>query len=96
MGPLISTNLGAKFVPITYTMEGKTRRVTIPDVLEMNIEGVAGANREEPAYLDNVAHPVSTRLATAKGTGTTYRDHGMTWDNTGRNGHYAPFRWQGP
>ena len=99
LGPLITTNLGAKFVPIQYSGDGKTRRVTIPDVLDMNVEGLAGANPDEAIYLDNVGHPVQpvgSRLAIAQGTRTTFEDHGFTWDNTGRNGNYAPFSWQGP
>jgi hypothetical protein len=26
-------------------------------------------------------------------SGNTYSDHGMHWDNSGKNGHYAPIRW---
>jgi hypothetical protein len=26
-------------------------------------------------------------------SGSTWSDHGMRWDNSGRNGHYAPIRW---
>lgn len=92
---LTTTNLGVKFVPIHYSADGMKRQVAIPDVLEMNIEGVAGAKRDEPAYLDNVSHPANTRLATAKGTHTTFKDHGWSWDNTGKNGHYAPINWSG-
>ena len=25
--------------------------------------------------------------------GSTFTDHGMRWDNSGKNGHYAPIRW---
>ena len=45
---------------------------------------------------DNVNHPVSSRLAAARATRGTYRDHGFAWDNTGRNGHYSSFVWTGP
>jgi hypothetical protein len=46
--------------------------------------------------LTHTGHPVSATLALAKGTQSTYTDHGMQWDNTGRNGHYASFAWQWP
>ena len=26
-------------------------------------------------------------------TGSTFADHGMRWDNSGKNGHYAPISW---
>jgi hypothetical protein len=46
--------------------------------------------------LKSTGHPVNTDLYLAKGTASTYTDHGMTWDNTDRNGHYAPFDWHWP
>ena len=46
--------------------------------------------------LENVGHPVSSTLTMARGTASTYTDHGMSWDNTGKNGHYAAFDWQWP
>ena len=32
-------------------------------------------------------------LVMAKGTSNTYKDHGMDWPNTGKNGYYAQFQW---
>ena len=33
-------------------------------------------------------------LALAVGEeGSTYSDYGMSWDNSGKNGHYAPIDW---
>ena len=47
-------------------------------------------------WIDNVRHPVSSRLAAARATRMTYRDHGFVWNNIGRNGHYSAFVWSGP
>jgi hypothetical protein len=43
----------------------------------------------------NIDHPVSPdKLAFAVGApGNIFNDHGMRWDNSGKNGHYAPIRW---
>lgn len=42
------------------------------------------------------AHPFASKIAFAVGTsGSTFSDHGMTWDNSGKNGHYAPISWSG-
>jgi hypothetical protein len=40
----------------------------------------------------NTGHPVSPdKLAFAMGApGDTFTDHAMRWDNSGKNGHYAP------
>jgi hypothetical protein len=41
-----------------------------------------------------IGHPVADKLALAVGTkGSTFADHGMRWDNSRRNGHYAPISW---
>jgi hypothetical protein len=88
--------LGLSFVPITYKMEGKTRSVTIPNIIDFNIEGIQARGQEDVMTLTNTAHPVSASLALAQGTRNTYTDHGMHWDNTGRNGHYAAFDWKWP
>ncbi len=88
--------LGIGYVPISYTMEGTTRRVTIPNIIDFNVEGIQARGRGEVMTLTNTAHPVSATLALARGTGSTYTDHGMQWDNTGKNAHYASFAWQWP
>jgi hypothetical protein len=43
----------------------------------------------------NIGHPVSPdKMAMAVGaTGNTYNDHGMRWDNSGKNAFYASIRW---
>jgi len=43
----------------------------------------------------NLGHPVSPdRMGIAVGArGNTYSDHGMRWDNSGKNGLYASIRW---
>lgn len=93
---MTETFLGTRYVPITYAQARKTRRVTIPGVIDFNIEGIQARGRDEVMMLTNTGHPVSATLALARGTKSTYSDHGMTWDNTGRNGHFAPFDWQWP
>ena len=63
----------------------------IPGLIDMNVEAITGAD-DEIVWLENVFHPVARRLSAARGTATSIRDHGFSWDNTGRNGHFAPFR----
>jgi hypothetical protein len=60
------------------------------------VEGLQARGQQEVLTLTNTAHPVSASLALAHGTQSTYTDHGMQWDNTGKNAHYAAFHWQWP
>jgi hypothetical protein len=94
--PFIATNLGAKKVPIKYRVDGKKHSVEIPDIMHMAVEPLP-ALREGEEIWASTGHPVNPdRLAFAAGTrGSVYNDHGMRWDNSGRNGHYAAIQWSG-
>ena len=72
------------------------RSVSIPDVLDQAIEGVAGGNPNEPLYLDNTVHPANARLALARATRSHLHVFGIDWDDTSgqNNGHFAPFNWK--
>jgi hypothetical protein len=94
-GSLIATRLPTRAVPIAFESRGKTRQVRVPGVLDVTVEGIVGVGNQE-VWLDNVGHFASRRLAAARGSQSRYRDHAFTFDNSGRNGHYAPIRWSGP
>lgn len=91
---LISNFLGVKTAPIAFTMEGNTRQLTIPDVLEIDIEALTGRDGNEPLWVTNAAHPVSPKLSLAKSNAYRYADHNLVWDVSNTNGHFAPFSWQ--
>ncbi len=93
---LTSDFRGTKYCGITFESEGDKRRVVIPDVMDFNIQGIRAGSRREVMTLENTGHPVSSTLALARGTASTYSDHGMTWDNTEKNAHFADFNWSWP
>jgi hypothetical protein len=90
--PLISKRLPAKPVSIKFELDGKTRKLTIPNVADVTVEGVVGINSEQ-VWFDNVAHFANRRLAAAKGTSSHFKDQSFNFDNSGRNGHFAPIKW---
>jgi hypothetical protein len=92
--PLISENLGVKKVPITFRIEGKKRSAEIPGILHMSVDPLPTAHLSGEMWA-NTGHPISPdKLAFAVGeAGNTFSDHGMRWDNSGKNGHYAPISW---
>ena len=75
---------GVTYCPITYESVAMTRRASIPNIIAMAIEGITAGRRRAVMRLNNTGHPVNSELALARGTDSTYDDHGMTWDNTGR------------
>jgi len=92
--PLIGSNLGATKVRIDYRIDGKKRSVEIPGIMHMAVQPLATAHPSGEMWV-NAGHPFSPdKLALAVGQpGSTFADHGMRWDNSGRNGHYAPIDW---
>ena len=96
LAPLIGTFAGVQAGPITIERRAMRRSVSVPGVLDLAIEGIAGAFDEEPIYLENVAHPASSRLALAKASRSSLHAFGIDWNETsGRNnGHFAPFSWR--
>jgi hypothetical protein len=98
LAPLVSEVAGVEKRPITFEADGLNRAVTAGDMIDQAIEGLPSAVVEGDAmYIDNTAHPVTSRLALAKATRSRFDAFGIKWDGgTGtRNGHFAPFSWTG-
>jgi len=95
LAPLVGRVLGVRQVPITYAVEGKRRSVTIPDVMSAAVRPIISVLGENNEIIATSAHPFAPDgVVMAVGeAGNTWHDYGMQWDNSGRNGHYAPIRW---
>jgi hypothetical protein len=93
--PLIGEVLGVRSVPISYTVEGKRRAVEIPDIMTMAVRPLQSAMGEDAEMVAVNAHPFAPEgVVMAIGDpGYSLNDYGMQWDNSGRNGLYAPIRW---
>ena len=96
LGPLVGHFAGAEAKPIKVEGKGLRRSASIPDMLDIAIDGIPGAKQDEPIYFDNVGHPAASRLALAKASRSHMHAFGINWDDTsGRNnGHFAPFSWR--
>ena len=92
--PLITTQLGIKKTPIRYAVAGKSRSVEIPGIMQMAVEPIPTMHPSGEIWVA-AGHPVAPdKMALAVGSsGSTFADYGMRWDNSGRNGHYAPISW---
>jgi hypothetical protein len=90
----VGTHLGAKKVPIRYTIDGDQRSGEIPGIVRMAVEPVPTMHPSGVLW-GAMGHPVAPeRMAFAMGSeGSVFADHGMRWDNSGRNGHFAPISW---
>jgi hypothetical protein len=92
--PLISKNLGVKKVPITFRIDGKKRSAEIPGVLHLAVDPLPTVHSSGEMWA-NTGHPFAPeKLALGVGAPwNTFTDHGLRWDNSGKNGHYARINW---
>ena len=92
--PLIGEVLGVKTAPIDYAVNGRQRAVTIPTIMNLAVHPIASPLGDVEIVAAN-AHPFAPEgVVMAVGDeGSTWSDYGMQWDNSGRNGYYAPIRW---
>ncbi len=90
---LVSKFLGVKSTPITFEIKGNERRLTIPNILEIDIAAVTGRDGNEPIWATNASHPVSQKLALAQSRAYKYTDHNLAWNTSGTNGHFSAFTW---
>ena len=66
----------------------------IPGIMHLTVQPLPSAHPSGETWVA-AGHPVSPdKLAFAVGApGNTFADHGMRWDNSGQNGHYAHISW---
>lgn len=92
MAPMVAKRLPTKSAAIQYGSDGRTWKVAIAGVTDVTVAGVTGAG-DKIVWLENVGHPFSRRLAAAKGTASSYHDHALKFENSGRNGHFSAINW---
>jgi len=93
--PLIGEVLGVRSVSIDYAVEGTRRAVEIPGIMVMAVRPIPSAIGEDKEMVAVNAHPFAPEgVVMAVGEpGYAVSDYGLHWDNSGKNGYYAPIRW---
>lgn len=94
--PLIGEVLGISSVPIEYETNGKQRRLKIGNVGETEVEAIQDSSGAD-VTINNAplgvapGHP----QVVAKSRKFSYKDYGLEWEISGKNGFYSPFNYQG-
>lgn len=86
---------GIQRVAINYLEEGDTRRLSIPDIAEAEIQSIQGirggdASIENPPLCVVASHPATV----AKSNRYRYQDLGQDWEFSERNGYHSAFDYQ--
>jgi hypothetical protein len=86
--------LGLASVPIEYQAKGKQRSLSIPNIAEISIEALEGQGGAEITVTN---HPLciapGNPAVTARSKKFSYKDHGMSWELSGKNGFFSPFQY---
>jgi hypothetical protein len=91
----IGEMLGIRSVPIEFGIDGKRRWLRIKNLLELEIEGVSGADPNKESFEVNPAFTAvpGSDLVVARSSKYNYSDHGLEWNNSGKNGFYCRFSY---
>lgn len=93
---LIGEMVGVRSVPIHFEADGKKRSLRIPSAVDLAIEGITGADQKTEAMISNpqlYAAP-GFPITIAKSVKHKFEDHGINWDNSGKNGFYSKFEYK--
>lgn len=84
---------GIRSVPIKFEVNGRKRSLHVPSAIDITVEGIVGANKDIECTITNAPMLVAPGFAAvvSKSTRNSYNDHGMRWDNSGKNGFYSRF-----
>jgi hypothetical protein len=92
---LIGEVMGVRTAPIQFGIDGKRRWLRIPNILDIEVEGITGGDPNSDATVTNPPLYAGAGFdpVISRSTKDTYHDHGLEWDNTGKNGFYSNFAY---
>ena len=95
LAPLFSEMLGVQTAPIDDVEDGRRHRVRIGDEVDITVEDfVPPQTPEGPVEkLTGTFYPANSTLTIARATVSRVNAFGLQFDNSGKNGHSAPFSW---
>ena len=92
---LIGEVIGVRTTSIQFGIDGKKRWMHIPNILELEVESVVGGDPKRDATVTNPPLYAGAGFdpVISLSTKYTYHDHGLEWDNTGKNGFHSRFAY---
>jgi hypothetical protein len=93
--PFVGELLGVETAPIEFVEEGTRHSVHVGALADVEIEDFVPEGADQPVRLTGVPHPVNSSLAVAQASRSRVAAFGIELAGTGKNGHSAPFSWDG-
>lgn len=87
--------MGVKKAVIKFEKDGKKRRMHIPNVLDIEIGAIAGGDPNKESTITNPTLYAAPGFdpVISQSTKYVYHDHGLEWDNSGKNAFYSHFSY---
>lgn len=92
---LVGNFLGVQQVPIDYQIDGKTRRFTIPKIIEGVVTPVKGAEGGEDVVIKNSQYWIAPDITVCQAEKSKMRAFGRNWNFAGRSAELCALDWKG-
>ena len=97
LAPLIGKIVGVKYVPINVKIEGRKRSVSIPSILDVDMEAIVAMDGKEVQVVNGVwTEAPGFPQTQGKSSKSKYKDFEWNFDLSGKSSRYAPFDYAGP
>lgn len=93
---LVGRFLGVHRAPISYGLDGETRRVTIENYVEGALTPVAGKEPGEAVVISNSQYWIAPDVTVCKADRSKMRAFGRNWNFAGRSAELCRLDWRGP
>jgi hypothetical protein len=94
LAPLIAEVLGVQPASIGFAADGKRRAFSVAGVAEAEVVGIDGQGGKPVLIQDPpVSVVVGVQSVLARSTRATYSDHGLSWNQSDKNGFFSAFTY---
>ncbi|MBO6756911.1 MAG: DUF1326 domain-containing protein [Roseibium sp.] len=93
---LVSEFLGAERAPVSYSNEGKKRRLIVGKAIKGEVEPITGADPDQEVVVSNTEYWMGPDITVATATQGRVRAYGRVWDFDGRSAEICQIDWSGP
>jgi hypothetical protein len=93
---LVSEIIGIERQPITYEIDGKTRRISVGKRIQGSVSPVPGADPERDMVITNTEYWMGADVTIATAEKGRVRAFGRVWDFEGLSAEIVQIDWSGP
>ncbi|MGE0845570.1 MAG: DUF1326 domain-containing protein [Flavobacteriaceae bacterium] len=93
---LVGSFLGVQQAPVHYDIDGTTRRIKVPKIIDGVISPVRAKEPDKHVTISNSEYWIAPDVIVAKAEKSRLRAFGRNWDFQGRSAELCKLDWRGP